>query len=66
MPAAFFLGPNSNLGVLYGNRWVRNIDELYDDPDKAAMSDPGETWHRDNLMINEDGYVVLRSALRHA
>jgi TonB-linked SusC/RagA family outer membrane protein len=62
MPAAFFLGPNSNLGVLYGNRWVRNIDELYDDPEKAALSDPGETWHRDNLMINEDGYVVLRSA----
>jgi TonB-linked SusC/RagA family outer membrane protein len=62
MPAAFFLGPNSNLGVLYGNRWIRNIDELYDDPDKAAQSAPGQAWHRDNLMINEDGYVVLKSA----
>lgn len=62
MPAAFFLGEGSNLGVLYGNRWVRSIDELYDDPDKAAQSAPGQAWHRDNLMINEDGYVVLRSA----
>ncbi len=60
MPAAFFLGRGSNLGVLYGNRWVRRIDELYDDPAKAAESGPGQLWHRDNLMINEDGYVVLK------
>ncbi|HZO17372.1 MAG TPA: SusC/RagA family TonB-linked outer membrane protein [Gemmatimonadaceae bacterium] len=61
MPSAFFLGAGSNLGVLYGNRWVRNIEELYDDPDKAAQSAPGQAWHRDNLMINEDGYVILKS-----
>ncbi|MEX2152909.1 MAG: SusC/RagA family TonB-linked outer membrane protein [Gemmatimonadaceae bacterium] len=60
MPSAFFLGANSNLGVLYGNRWIRNIEELYDDPDKAAQSGPGETWDRDNVMINEDGYVVRK------
>lgn len=60
MPAAFFLGANSNLGVLHGNRWVRNIDELYDDPTKAAASGPGQTWDRNNLMINEDGYVVRK------
>ena len=60
MPAAFFLGAGSDLGVLYGNRWVRNIDDLYDDPAKAAASGPGEEWDRDNVMINEDGYVVRK------
>lgn len=60
MPAAFFLGRGSNLGVLYGNRWVRRFEDLYDDPAKAAESGPGQEWHRDNLMINEDGYVVRR------
>lgn len=62
MPAAFFLGNGSNLGVLYGNRWIRNIDDVYDDPAKAAESGPGQLWHRDNLMINEDGYVVRKDA----
>jgi len=60
MPSAFFLGANSNLGVVYGNRWVRNIDELYDDPDKAVASGPGQAWSRDSVMINEDGYVVQK------
>lgn len=61
MPAAFFLGQNSNLGVLYGNKWIRNIEELYDDPGKAALSGPGQAWSRDSVMINEDGYVVRKS-----
>jgi len=59
MPATFFLGKGSNLGVMYGNRWVKSIDELYDDPGKSATSG---TYSRDNVMINEDGYVVLKSA----
>jgi TonB-linked SusC/RagA family outer membrane protein len=58
MPAAFFLGRNSNLGALYGNRWIRNIDELYDDPAKLPTC-PG-AWCRDSVMINEDGYVVRK------
>ena len=41
MPAAFFLGRNRDLGVIYGNRWVRSIAELYDDPAKAALQGPG-------------------------
>jgi len=61
MPRAFFLGPNSDLGVLYGNRWIRDVDELYDDPAKAAASGPGEAWSPDSVMINEDGYVVRRN-----
>lgn len=64
MPSAFFLGRNSDLGVLYGNHWVRTIDELYDDPAKAAASGPGQAWSRDTVMINEDGYVVRKDQYR--
>ena len=62
MPRAFFLGEGSDLGVMYGNRWIRNIDDLYADPAKAALSGPGQAWSPDSVMINEDGYVVRRSA----
>jgi TonB-linked SusC/RagA family outer membrane protein len=62
MPSAFFLGQGSNLGAIYGNRWVRNIDDLYDDPAKRLASGPGQTWSRDSVVVNEDGYVVRRSA----
>jgi TonB-linked SusC/RagA family outer membrane protein len=61
MPAAFFLGKGSDLGVLYGNSWVRDIDDLYDDPAKALLSGVGQTWSPDSVMINEDGYVVRRN-----
>jgi hypothetical protein len=61
MPSAFFLGKGSDLGAMYGNHWIRNIDELYADPAKAALSGPGQEWSRDSVMINEDGYVVRRS-----
>lgn len=60
MPTAFFLGKGSDLGVLYGNHWIRNINELYDDPAKQDVC-PG-TWCHDSLMVNEDGYVVRKSA----
>ncbi len=61
MPAAFFLGKNSDLGVLYGNHWIRNVSELYDDPAKAALKGPGQAWSPDSVMVNEDGYVVRKS-----
>ena len=60
MPAAFFLGKNSDLGVIYGNRWVRSISELSDDPAKAAAF-AANTDSPNNYMINEEGYVVLKS-----
>ena len=60
MPSAFFLGRGSDLGVIYGNRWIRDIEDLYDDPAKAALSGPGQAWSRDTMMINEDGYVVRK------
>ncbi|MGH7568303.1 MAG: SusC/RagA family TonB-linked outer membrane protein, partial [Gemmatimonadales bacterium] len=62
MPSAFFLGEGSNLGVLYGNRWIRNIDELYDDPAKEKLSGPNQAWSRDSVRLNEDGYVVRKDA----
>lgn len=55
MPSTFFLGNNSDLGIMYGNRWVRTLEELLDDPSKTEAS-------LANYMINEDGYVVLKSA----
>jgi TonB-linked SusC/RagA family outer membrane protein len=61
MPATFFLAKGSDLGAMYGNHWIRNVDELYDDPAKAAASAAGQTWSRDSVMINEDGYVVRRN-----
>jgi len=61
MPSAFFLGKGSDLGALYGNHWIRSIDELYDDPAKAALNGPGQAWSPDSVMINEDGYVVRKS-----
>jgi hypothetical protein len=54
MPAAFFLGSGSNLGALYGNRWVRSFDELLDDP---AM----QNANPNDYMVNEDGYLILKS-----
>ncbi|MDH3291288.1 MAG: SusC/RagA family TonB-linked outer membrane protein [Gemmatimonadota bacterium] len=60
MPATFFLADGSDLGAMFGTRWIRSVDELYDDPAKFAESGPGQTWDRDNVMINEDGYVVRK------
>jgi TonB-linked SusC/RagA family outer membrane protein len=58
MPTTFFLGEGSDLGVMHGNLWITDIDQLYDDP--AKVNDPA--WSRDSVMVNEDGYVVRRSA----
>jgi TonB-linked SusC/RagA family outer membrane protein len=60
MPATFFLGRGSDLGAMYGVHYVRDINELYDDPAKAAANTT--TWSPDSVMINEDGYVVRKSA----
>lgn len=51
-------------GVIYGRRVVRRIEDLYDDPAKAALSGPGQTWSRDSVLVNEEGYVVRRATWR--
>jgi hypothetical protein len=60
----FRIAPGETFGVIYGTRTVRNIDDLYDDPTKAALSDVNEAWHRDSVMINEEGLVVRRNQWR--
>ncbi len=61
MPQTFSLRTGASLGELRGQRAVKKIDELYDDPAKKAASGPGQTWDPANFMINEDGYVVRKS-----
>ena len=58
----FKIAAGETFGVIYGTRIVRNIDQLYDDPAKAALSGPGQMWSRDSVTVNEDGYVVRKSA----
>jgi len=78
--ASFFVGPdyvgNNDVtqhfkiaagevfGVIYGTRTVRSIDQLYDDPAKRALSGPGQTWSRDSVLVNEEGYVVRKNDWR--
>jgi len=56
------IAPGETFGVIYGTRIVRNISELYDDPAKAALSGPGQAWSRDSVIVNEEGFVVRKSA----
>src|SRR6266571_1269111 len=58
----FKIAAGETFGVIYGTRIVRNIDQLYDDPAKAALSGAGQMWSRDSVIVNEDGYVVRKSA----
>jgi len=60
----FLIKPGEDFGVIYGQRTVRRIDDLYDDPQKAAASAAGQTWARDSVVVNEEGYVVRRSDWR--
>ena len=63
-PAVFFLGEGRKLGVMYGNRAVRTIAEVYDDPAKAACR--ATTCPDANYVVNEEGYVVLASQFHTA
>jgi TonB-linked SusC/RagA family outer membrane protein len=61
MPQTFSLRTGASLGEMRGQRAVKKIDELYDDPAKKAQSGAGQTWDPANFMINEEGYVVRKS-----
>lgn len=63
-PGVFLLRQGAGLGVMHGNRAVRTIDELYDDPAKAGQRGPGEDFDPENFVVNEEGYVVLREGWR--
>jgi TonB-linked SusC/RagA family outer membrane protein len=53
-----------DLGLMEGLRFVRSIEELYDDPAKQDQSGPGQVWSRDSVLVNELGDVVRRSTWR--
>jgi TonB-linked SusC/RagA family outer membrane protein len=57
--AGFFYANGVRLGSMRGQRWIRNIEELYDDPVKAAARGPGQAFDPAKYTINGDGYVVL-------
>lgn len=61
-PAVFLLAQGASLGVMYGTHFMRSISEVYDDPAKAACR--ATTCPDANYVINEEGYVVLKSAWR--
>ena len=60
----FRIGPGQTFGVMYGNRTVRTLAQLYEDPAKQALSGPGQKWSSDSVLVNEEGYVVRRSTWR--
>ena len=58
----FRIAAGQPFGVMYGEKFIRNIDQLYDDPAKKAASGAGQTWSRDSVIVNEEGFVVRKSA----
>lgn len=63
-PPAFLQAKGSGLGVMFGTRAVRTIDQLYDDPAKASRKGPGEAFDPAKFVLNEAGYVVERDGWR--
>jgi TonB-dependent SusC/RagA subfamily outer membrane receptor len=61
-PQLVYFGARVPYGVMYGQRAVRRIEELYDDPAKKALSGPGQAFAPDSFVVNEEGYVVSRAA----
>ena len=61
-PNIFKLAQGVSLGVMYGNKLVTNINQLYDDPAKAACR--ATTCPDANYVINEEGYVVSKASWR--
>lgn len=59
----FYINKGASLGAMYGNRVVKDINELYDDPTKKAQSGAGQAWDPAKFVVNEEGYVVLRDQL---
>jgi hypothetical protein len=63
-PPAFLRAVGAPLGVMYGTRAVRTIDELYDDPAKASRKGTGQEYDPARFVVNEEGYVVVREGWR--
>ena len=61
-PAIFKLAQGVSLGVMYGNKFVRTLAELYDNPTYAACR--ATTCPDANFVVNEEGYVVSKASWR--
>ena len=57
----FKFAPDIRLGTMRGQRWVRSLEQLYEDPAKRAQSSAGQTWSADSVAVNYDGYLVRKS-----
>ncbi|HEY5491866.1 MAG TPA: SusC/RagA family TonB-linked outer membrane protein [Gemmatimonadaceae bacterium] len=51
---AFYYKEGEPLGIIYGQKFVRNVNQLLDNPANAGIS-------LSNYVVNPDGYVVLKS-----
>ena len=60
-PAVFHLATGAKLGEMFGNRFVRTVNELYDDPLLAACR--ATTCPDANYTVNQEGYVVTKASL---
>ncbi|SHK90321.1 SusC/RagA family TonB-linked outer membrane protein [Rhodothermus profundi] len=57
----YYIAPNETFGIIYGEYFARSLDDI------APMLDPGAAtpyagMSLDDFMVNEDGFVVLKSA----
>lgn len=52
----FYYRAGEALGVIYGQRWIRSLNELKDNPANSAIN-------LDLYTVNNEGYVVLKSCV---
>jgi TonB-linked SusC/RagA family outer membrane protein len=52
----FYYKSGEKLGIIYGTKWVRDVNELLDNPANSNID-------LNNYTVNSDGYVVLKSRL---
>ncbi len=55
----FYYKAGEPLGIVYGIHWVRNKNELLDNPANKANT----AFSLDNYVVNSDGYVVEKAKL---
>jgi hypothetical protein len=53
----FYYKAGEPLGIIYGTKWVRTVDQLRDNPANATNFDPSL------YVVNSDGYVVRKANL---
>jgi TonB-linked SusC/RagA family outer membrane protein len=57
-PATFFLAKGAKLGVMYGNKAMTSLDQLYDNPNLANAACKASRCLDALYKVNEEGYVV--------